>query len=443
MRLRWPTGRSPHDAEILRLAVPAFGALVAEPLYILTDTAIVGHLGTAELGGLAIASAVILTTHAVMIFLAYGTTGAVARRLGAGDHAGAVHQGVQGLWLAAGIGAVVAVVFATATDGLVGLFDPDPDVAVHAVTYLRISAAGVPAILVTLAGTGFLRGLQDTRTPLYVAAVTAVANLVIELGMVYGLGLGVAGSAWSTVIVLWGGAVVYVCVVLAEARRQGTSLTPDLVAILGYGRAGVALIVRTIALRGSFVAATFAATQLGPTELAAHQIGYEVWALLALSLDAIAIAGQALTGRALGANDVPTALGAARRMIELSVMLGVVVGAVLIVIRAPVASLFTSDPAVASLAAFVLLQVALMQPLNGVVFALDGVLIGAGDLRWLALAMVGGTAAFAVAIAAVIADGAGLGWVWGALWVLMVARAVPLTVRFAQGRWAVAGASTA
>lgn len=436
-----PLRRSPYDREIVRLAVPAFGALVAEPLYVLTDTAIVGHLGTAQLGGLAIAAAIILTTHAVLIFLAYGTTGAVARRLGAGDDIGAAHQGVQGLWLAVGLGVAVAVLFATATGWLVGLFDPDPEVSGYAVTYLRISALGMPAILVTLAGTGYLRGLQDTRTPLYVAAGTAVLNLVLELVLVFGFELGVAGSAWSTVVVQCIGALVYLRVVLRAARGHGASLRPDLGAITAYARAGVALVIRTVALRGAFVAATFAATRIGRTDLAAHQIGYEVWALLALSLDAVAIAGQALTGRALGAADVDTARGAARRMIELSIAFGVVVGVLLIALRTPVASIFTSDPDVETLAAFVLLQVGLMQPLNGIVFALDGVLIGAGDLRWLAGAMVGGSVVFAIAIGAVIVGDGGLGWVWGALWVLMFARAIPLVGRFAQGRWAVTGAT--
>jgi putative MATE family efflux protein len=210
--------------------------------------------------------------------------------------------------------------------------------------------------------------------------------------------------------------------------------------VLFSARSGVPLFVRTAALRGAFLTATVVATSLGRVDLAAHQIGYEVWALLALAVDAVAIAGQALTGRLLGAGHAEVARAAANRMIELSVAFGVVIGVVLLVLRTPVAGIFTDDPAVTVLAAFVLVHVALMQPLNGVVFALDGVLIGAGDLRWLALAMLGAAAVFAVAAGLVSITGAGLGWLWGALWVLMLARAATLVHRYRQGRWVTVGA---
>jgi putative MATE family efflux protein len=419
--------------------VPAFGALVAEPVYILTDTAIVGHLGTAQLGGLAIASTIILTAHALLIFLAYGTTGSVARLIGAGDDVTAAHLAVQALWVAAGLGVVVGGVFLVGADPLVGLFDADAEVAGYATTYLRISAVGMPALLLTLAGTGYLRGLQDTRTPLAVAVATAVLNVVLEVVMVLGLDLGVPGSAWSTVIAQTAGAAVYLRVVLAAARRTGAGLRPERAGVLLSARSGVPLFVRTAALRGAFLAATVVAASLGRDDLAAHQIGYEVWALLALALDAVAIAGQALTGRLLGAGRADVARAAAGRMIELSIAFGVLVGVLLLALRAPVAGIFTDDQAVAALAAFVLALVALMQPLNGVVFALDGILIGAGDLRWLAGAMVAAAAVFGVAAGLVSISGAGLGWLWAALWVLMIARAATLVHRYRQEKWVKAG----
>jgi len=427
--------RSSYDRAILRLAVPAFGALVAEPVYILTDTAIVGHLGTAQLAGLAIASAIILTAHALLIFLAYGTTGSVARLIGAGDEVTAAHLAVQALWVAVGLGVMVGAAFLVGADALVGLFDADAEVAGYATTYLRISAVGMPALLLTLAGTGYLRGLQDTRTPLAVAVGTAVLNLVLEVVMVFGLDLGVPGSAWSTVIAQVVGAAVYLRVVLGAAHRTGAGLWPQRAGVLLSARSGVALFVRTAALRGAFLTATFVATGLGRVDLAAHQIGYEVWALLALAVDAVAIAGQALTGRFLGAGRSDVERAAADRMIELSVAFGTVIGLLLLVVRTPVAGIFTDDPAVALAAAFVLVHVGLMQPVNGVVFALDGVLIGAGDLRWLAGAMLVAAAAFGVCALLVSITGAGLGWLWGALWVLMIARAATLVYRYRQGRW--------
>jgi putative MATE family efflux protein len=430
---------SPYDRDILRLAVPAFGALVAEPVYVLTDTAIVGHLGTAQLAGLAVASAIILTAHALLIFLAYGTTGSVARLIGAGDEATAAHLAVQALWVAAGLGVVVGAAFLSGADALVGLFDADADVAGYATTYLRISAVGMPALLLTLAGTGYLRGLQDTRTPLAVAVATAVLNLVLEVVMVLGLDLGVPGSAWSTVIAQTVGAAVFLRVVLGAARRTGAGLRPERAGVWLSARSGAALFVRTAALRGAFLTATVVATGLGRVDLAAHQIGYEVWALLALAVDAVAIAGQALTGRFLGAGRADVARAAADRMIELSVAFGAVIGLLLLALRTPAAGIFTDDPAVTVLAAFVLVHVALMQPLNGVVFALDGVLIGAGDLRWLAGAMLVASAAFAACAGLVSVTGAGLGWLWGALWVLMLARAATLVHRYRQGEWASVG----
>jgi putative MATE family efflux protein len=275
---------------------------------------------------------------------------------------------------------------------------------------------------------------------LAVAIGTAVLNLIMEVVMVFGLDLGVPGSAWSTVLAQTVGAAVYLRVVLGAARRTGAGLRPERAGVLFSARSGAPLFVRTAALRGAFLTATVVATSLGRVDLAAHQIGYEVWALLALAVDAVAIAGQALTGRLLGAGRADVARAAANRMIELSVAFGIVIGVVLLALRTPVAAIFTDDPAVAALAAFVLAHVALMQPLNGVVFALDGVLIGAGDLRWLAGAMLGASAVFAVAAGLVSITGAGLGWLWAALWVLMIARAATLAHRYREERWMSVGA---
>lgn len=192
-----------QDREILRLAVPAFFALVAEPLFILADAAIVGHLGTPELAGLGIAGAVLTTLVNLCVFLAYATTASVARLVGAGDRRGAIRQGVDGVWLAALVGAGLLVVGAVTAPWVVDAFDASATAAPHATTYLRISSLGIPAMLIVLAATGVLRGLQDTRTPLVVAVAGFGANLVLNLALVYGADLGIAGSAWGTVIAQW------------------------------------------------------------------------------------------------------------------------------------------------------------------------------------------------------------------------------------------------
>ena len=433
------TLRSSYDREILRLAVPAFGALVAQPLYVLTDTAIVGHLGTDKLAGLALASAVLLTLSSVMIFLAYGTTGVVGRHLGAGDERGAAHHGVQAVWLALGVGVFFAFVLGLGADQFIDLFNADPAVRDAAKTYLSISAVGVPALLAVMAGTGYLRGLQDTRTPLIVALGTALVNLVVEVIFVYPLDLGVAGSAWSTVIAEWVAAVVYVKAILGHAAKAGVGPRPDAKALRGSIRGGIHLFMRTLALRGAFLLATVVAAGMGTVELAAHEIGFQIWALLALSLDAVAIAGQALVARFLGAGNTRSARGASQRMITLGISTGVTFGLILVILSKPIASVFSDDSAVTDLTAFVLIWVAVSQPIGGHVFAIDGILIGAGDLKYLGRAMWISTAVFAACCGAVIVFDLGIGWLWAGLFLFMAARAATLHVRFRSDVWQVTG----
>jgi putative MATE family efflux protein len=432
----------PHDREILRLAVPALGALIAEPLYVLADTAVVGHSGTAELGGLAVASSVLLTGYAMFIFLAYGTTGAVGRLIGAGDRREAAHQAVQSLWLALLISAVLVPSGLLGAGWLVRALGARGAIATNGEIYLRISVLGAPALLLMLAGTGYLRGRQDTRTPLLVALASNVVNLFLELLLFSGLGYGIGASALATVIAQWGAAAVYVGYVARAARVEGAGLRPDRAALAGLGRAGAALLVRTAALRGAWTGATAVATGMGAVELAAHQIGFELWNALALALDAIAIAGQAMMGRALGAGAVDEARAVSRRMVQLGVWAGFAFGAVVLASRTLLPHLFSADPAVVDLAGFVLVWVAVQQPVNAVAFVLDGVLIGAGDLRYLAWAMAGAAAVFAVAAGAVYGLGLGIGWLWAAMSTFMVARVAGLWFRYRTQTWLVSGATT-
>jgi putative MATE family efflux protein len=432
---------SAHDREILRLAVPAFFALVAEPIYVLTDTAIVGHLGTPQLAGLAAASAVLLTGYSVFVFLAYGTTAAVARLIGAGEHRRAAQQAVQGIWLALAIGLVVTAVGLLAARPLLAIFTDDPDVRHYGLTYLRISLLGAPAMLLTLAGVGYLRGLQDTRRPLYVALATAGVNLVVEVVLVYGFDRGVGASAASTVLAQWLGAAAYLWWIVRAVRAHDVSVRPVARAIAALGRVGVDLFVRTLALRGSFTIAAIAAARTGTIELAAHEIAFQVLFLLALGLDAIAIAGQSLVGRLLGGGDARDAKGAADRMILWAVVFGTLAGLVLLALSPALPRLFSGDAAVRDLTAFLLVHTALLQPLAGAVFALDGILIGAGDQRFLAIAMLGAAALFVPAVVLVRAVDAGIGWIWFAIEILMVARFAPLVLRYRSERWLVLGAT--
>lgn len=436
-----PFRADPHDREILRLALPALGALIAEPIYILTDTAVVGRIGTDELAGLAVASTVLLLGYSIFIFLAYGTTAAVARLLGAGDEAGAAHQAVQSLWLAVLIGLTLTGLGLLFAAPLVSLLGATGAVATNALVYLRISLFGVPALLVMLAGTGYLRGLQDTRTPLVIAVLSGLANLVLEVVLIFGFGFGIGASALSTVVAQYGAAVVYVAWVHRAVRRHAVALAPHWATIGGLGRVGRDLFVRTVALRGSFTVSVAVAARFGPVSLAAYTIAIEIWNLLALALDAIAIAGQSLVGRFLGAANVTEARAAGRRMLEWGAIGGVATGLVIGALHAVLPRLFTTDPAVIGAASGFLVAVALMQPINGIAFTLDGLLIGAGDVGYLAIAMLVSASVFVPAAVAVWVTGADISWLWAALGLFMGVRALTLAWRWYGGGWAVVGAT--
>ncbi|MEJ5945781.1 MATE family efflux transporter [Pseudokineococcus basanitobsidens] len=439
----------PLDREVARLALPAFAALVAEPLFLLVDSAVVGSLGVVPLAGLGIAGTVLTTAVGVFVFLAYATTAAVARRLGADDLPSALRQGVDGMWLALGLGVVTAAAAWPAARSLALALGAGAEVADAATAYLRASLPGLPAMLVVLAATGVLRGLQDTRTPLVVAVTGALANVPLNLVLVLGLGpvpaLGIAGSGLGTSIAQLGMAAALVVVVARGARRHGVTLGPAGAGVLRSGRDGLPLLVRTLTLRASILLTTAAAARSGDTALAAHQVVVTIWSALALGLDALAIAGQALTGRTLGAGDVPGTHDVLRRLLQWGAVVGVLSGLVVLAGRTLVAPVFSPDDGVRTAIAAALVVVALAQPLAAYVFVLDGVLIGAGDGRYLAVAGLVGLAVYAPLVVAVTTWGptgtAGLVWLWGAFaGGLMAVRALTLGLRARRDAWAVVGA---
>jgi len=445
------------DREIGRLAVPAFLALVAEPLFLLGDAAVVGHLGTDELAGLGIAATVLQTLVGLCIFLAYGTTAGVARQLGAGRRGAALAQGIDGLWLAVVIGVPTTVAATLLLSPIIAAWGAATEVGRYAETYLRLAFLGITPLLLMLAAMGVLRGLQNTRTPLAVAVIGNVVNLLLNVVLVYGVGpvprLGIAGSALGSVLAQVGSAAALVLVVVAAARREGASLRPDAPGIRTAARAGVPLLVRTLTLRASLLVTTYAGVLTAGSAtneavpIATHQLAMTLWGFLAFVLDAIAIAAQALTGRQLGAGDVTAARAVTRRMVGWGVVSGVVTGVGLAAASPVLGVLFTTDDAVRRSLVPVLLVAAVAQPVAGVVFVLDGVLIGAGDGTYLAragLAVLGGYAPLVLG-AAVVADdwaGGGLPWVWAVFGlVFMGGRFMTLTRRAAGDRWLVTGAA--
>ena len=435
-----------HRREIVRLAVPAFLALIAEPLFLLADSAIIGHLGTAELAGLGVASAALVTAAGIFVFLAYGTTSVVARHLGAGDEGAATSAGMDGLWLALGLGAVTAAVVAVAAGPISAAFGASPAVMEQATTYLRISAFGIPAMLAILAVTGVLRGLQDTTTPLVASVVGFGANIALNLFFVYGLHWGIAGSAWGTVIAQTGMGVALVTVLLAKARARRARLRPHPARVLAAARTGIPLLVRTLALRATILVTTWVAASLGDVPLAAHQVAMTVWSFLAFALDALAIAAQAIVGRALGAGDRQGVRVATGTMVRWGVWGGLVLGLVLVALHGVIPTLFTTDPAVRDALGTALVVVGLGEVVAGYVFVLDGVLIGAGDGTWLAWGMVVTLVAYLPVILAVRAAGPSgepgrdVAVLWAAFTAFMVIRGCVLGWRARRDDWMVVGA---
>lgn len=430
---------SSTDRQIFRIAVPALFALVSEPLMVLADTAIVGHLGTTPLAGLAIAATVLTTVVGLCIFLAYGSTAAVARSHGAGAEEEAHTIAISGLWLATGLGAGLAMILLAGSKRLTGWLASSPAVADQADTYLTITSAALPAMLLVLAATGALRGELDLRTPLLVTVVANLANIALNVLLVYGLQLGIAGSALGTTLAQWGAALWLSTIVALRARRAGAVTRPHPRVILSAARDGVPLFARTVTLRVALLIPTILAAQLGDASLAAHQVAMAVVTFIAYGLDAIAIAGQTLTGRTLGAGDADGTRRLARRMMGWGVVTGIGAGAVLAAISPLVAVAFTGDPAVHQLLVPVLLVIAVIQPVSGVVFVLDGLLIGAGDGRYLAWAGVVTLAVYTPA--ALVLTRWGFTWLWVAYGAFMLARLATLGVRERSDRWMVLGSS--
>jgi putative MATE family efflux protein len=441
-RVGQPDGTS---REVLRLAVPAFLALVAEPLFLLADSAVVGRLGTVPLAGLGVASAALSTAAGVFVFLAYGTTASVSRQAGAGNRSAALSLGVDGVWLAVALGVVTGGVLLAAAPWVVQAFGASGDATMQATTYLRISGFGVPGMLVVLAATGVLRGLQDTRTPLVVSVCGFSLNVALNVTFVFGLHLGIAGSALGTVLAQTLMAATLVAVVVRGARRAPSGahalLRPHPGRVLAAARDGVPLLVRTLALRAVLLLTTAAAASGGDVTLAAYQVSATLWSFLAFALDALAIAAQALTGHSLGAQDVPRARALTALMVRWGVLAGVVLGAGVVALHAALPGLFTPDHAVRASLAAALLVVGVQQPLSGFVFVLDGVLIGAGDGRWLAKAALVQLVAYVPVVLVVRAGAVSSSALWWGFATFMLARALLLGWRARGDAWAVVGAS--
>tara|TARA_B100000686_G_scaffold351599_1_gene450841 strand:- start:1438 stop:2754 length:1317 start_codon:yes stop_codon:yes gene_type:complete len=430
---------SSHDRQLWTLAIPAFGALMAEPLYVLADTAIVGHLGTAPLGGLAVSSSALLTIYGLCFFLAYGTTASVARMMGAGEKQKSMTQAIQSLWLAGILGILLAIFGYSFATPLLRAMGADGELLIQARIYLRVSMYGAPAMLIMMAGVGYLRGLKDTVRPLWIAVGTALLNLILEIILIYGFSMKIGSSAAATVIAQWVGALIYLNLIGQTIRPYHIPIIPNFRVIGQLLKVSWELFIRNLSITSTFLVATAAATRLGNIDVAAHQVAYQAWFMLAMTMDAMAIAAQTLVGNLLGADKAKEAIAVGRRTIIWSVGVGILSGGILAAIHVPLAQVFSDDQAVISLTEFLFIHVALMAPISGIAFALDGILIGAGDQNFLAKTMAG-TAMVTIALMLVTRGlNLGIGWLWATIWIFMGLRSLLLGLRFFIGRWQVVG----
>ncbi len=426
------------DRRIGALALAALPALAAEPLYVLVDTAVIGHLGAAELSGLAISAILLTDTAWLLNFLAYGTTAATARLYGAGRRAEAIVHGTQATMLAVGLGVLAAALLEVLAQPAADLIGNDPAQREAAVAWLRIAALGMPFILVTLAGQGWMRGVQDLRRPIEIMLAANGVSAVLCPLLVFPAGLGIEGSAIANVA----GQTVGAGLFIGALVREGASWRADRAAMRAQLLTGRDLGIRTAAFQITFLTAAAVASRMGTAQVAAHQIGLQLWTFLALVLDSLAIAAQALIGELLGAGDAPAARGTARRLGQFGLVLGVAFAVILAAGHAVIPSLFSDDAAVEEQAAVLWPWLVATQPMGGLLFALDGVLIGAGDVAFMRnVTIAGALGGFLPMILAAGAFGWGLGGIWAGLLAFVAIRTVAGVIRTAGGRWAVTGAA--
>lgn len=433
------------NRQILSLAIPAFVALIAEPLLVTIDSAMVGHLGTPQLAGLALSSTILMTAVGVFIFLAYSTTALTSRALGAGRPAEGIKTGIDAMWLAGILGIITAGILVAYAPTILSWFNPDPVVIPHALAYLRWASPGIIGMLIVLAATGTLRGALDTKTPMYVATGGSALNAALNAIFIYGFNMGVAGSGLGTAIAQTLMAVVLGFVVLRAARRYQISVLPTFGALLQATATGFPLLVRTVTLRIALLATVAAVTRVGAVALAAHQVVNTVWNFASFALDALAIAAQALIGHSLGQGNPTHTHKLLKRIVLWGLGSGLVMG-VMILAGAPVLpAIFGTDSTMRHIATMGLVVAGIFQILAGFVFMLDGVLIGAGDNRFLAWAGLITLIPYlpilwwitrCYASSEVAAQGWGLVWVWFAFAaVFMGMRAITTGLRSRGTAW--------
>ena len=423
--------------QIFALALPALGVLAAMPLYLLLDTAVVGRLGGFELAALGAAVTIQSQVTTQLTFLSYGTTARSARLFGAGDRRGAIAEGVQATWVAVAVGVVIAAIMILFAPWFTWWLSGDREVADAAAQWLRAAAFAVPLVLIIMAGNGWLRGIQNTRLPLYftLAGVIPGAVLIPIMAGRYGL----VGSAYANVIAEGITAALFL---IALVRHHDGPWRPQWEVIKRQLFLGRDLIMRSLSFQVAFLSAAAVAARFGTASLAAHQVMLQLWNFITLVLDSLAIAAQTLTGAALGAGSMAVARRVGTRVIGYSVAFAGLLGIIFAALNGVIPRLFTRDAAVLEAINNPWWIMIVMIILGGVVFAIDGVLLGASDAVFLRNASI-----LAVLLGflpgvwiSYLVDG-GLTGVWVGLLAFIVIRLIAVVWRFRSMRWAREGSA--
>lgn len=376
------------DRNIIKLALPSLGTLLVEPFLVAVDSAMVGHLGTSELAGLSLASAILTAFIGLCIFLTYATTSATARAVGKGNYAIAARHGIDGIWLAAGIGVILGGILFIFARPILQIFHPSSAVLNHATAYLQASTFGIPGMLLVLATTGALRGFANTKTPLFASTAGALINIPLNFLLIYIAEFGVAGAGYGTAIAQSGMGIFLIWQFLKIARFHGASLHFSGGKLLRSLNDSFPLIIRNLSLRISLLLQIAAATALGTVALATNQIVMSIWNFASYGLDSLAIAAQILIGQALGAGDILKVRLILRRCLQWGIRAGLIIGIIFAGLAFFIPHLMSADPAVQKLSLYTIWLISLTLPISAIAYLLDGVLIGAGDLQKLAKYMV-------------------------------------------------------
>lgn len=427
--------QSPHDRDIFKLALPALGGLAIDPLVSLVDTAFVGHLGTLELAALGVNASLFTFAFIVFNFLAYGTTPRVGRAYGAGDLPSAGRAVVEAFTLALIAGLLALIGLELMATPLLTLMGAQGELLDPALEYLRIRALAGPAVLLMTAGRGAFRGFQDTTTPLRIALVVNLINLILDPLLIFGLGMGLTGAATATTVAQWAGALLFLGMIFGPGRRAAMGVEPrwpSLKALMPFLATGARLLIRTGTLVGTMTLATAVAARMGVVEVAAHQVANQLWMFMALAIDALAVAGQSLVSASVGAGQPGKARAIANRLLLLGLTMGFALALLFLLARPLLPSLFSDDPATLKAVSELFLFVALLQPLNGLVFVWDGIFMGLEDFGFLAVAMLVSALAASTIMLMALPSGWGLQGVWWGIATLMATRILTLAWRHTQ-----------